>query len=261
MDLELHGKVALVTGASRGIGAAIARELGGQGVALFLTATSEADLGAVADEVRHSTGAKVGICRADLRSIGSEQNVVGAAASMFGRLDILVNCAGATRSGHVFELADDDWHTAFEVKFHGTLRTSRAAWPHLRAARGCIVNIAGNTARSGRADHAINGAVNAALLNLTKALADLGRRDGVRVNAINPGRFKTRRLATALDRIAREEGTDRQAAADRLLASSGIERFGDPSEIAWLVAYLASSRAAFIQGAIIDIDGGETRAV
>ena len=261
MELELQGKVALVTGASRGIGAAIADELAREGVDLFLVAGSRPDLTRVAERLREATQRKVAIHAADLQVPATADQVVRAAVMAFGRLDILVNCAGATRSGNFFEATDDDWLDAFGVKFHGAVRMSRSAWPHLRASRGCIVNIVGNTSRTGRAELGINGAVNAAFLNLTKVLADIGRREGVRVNAINPGRVATRRLARSLEKIAGEQSVSLEDAAKRLLDSTGIARFGEPKEIGWLVAYLASPRADFIQGAIIEIDGGETRAL
>jgi NAD(P)-dependent dehydrogenase (short-subunit alcohol dehydrogenase family) len=261
MGLGLDGKVALVTGASRGIGAAIAQVLALEGVDLFLVARGQPDVEAVARHLQETTRRTVGAGAADLRDPASAERVVGAAVEAFGRLDILVNCAGDTRSKAFFDAADDDWLDAFGVKFHGTVRMCRSAWPHLRAAGGCIVNIAGNTARSARADLAINGAVNSALLHLTRSLADVGRREGVRVNAISPGRTMTRRLDRALDRIVDEEVVSREDAARALLESSGIPRFCDPREIGWLAAYLVSSRADFIQGAIVEIDGGETRAI
>lgn len=261
MNLGLAGKVAVITGASRGLGAAIAQELAHEGVDLLLTGTSDSDLSKVAAGIREGTGRRTSAICADLASTAGATDVVQAALSTFGRIDILVNCAGATRSGHVLEISDDDWHRAFEVKFHGALRMSRAAWPHLRKTSGSIVIIAGNTARTGRFDYAINGSVNAALLNLTKALSDLGTHECVRVNAINPGRFATRRLSAAVERIAERDNIDHAAAANRLLELSGIARFGNPSEVGWLVAYLCSKQAEFIQGAIVDVDGGETRAV
>src|SRR4051812_48497082 len=108
-------------------------------------------------------------------------------------------------------------------------------------------------------EFAIGGAVNAALLNLTKVLADRGVRDGVRVNAINPGSIATERLQIRLDRFAADQGIDAAAAAERMAQSQGVARFGDPAEIARAVAFLASPQAAYCQGAILDIDGGQTR--
>ena len=261
INLQLAGKIAVVTGGSRGIGAAIAQELARQGIDLLLTGTSDADLAKVAADIRSATARRVCVFGADLASPRAGNDIIDAAISAFGQVDIVVNCAGATRSGHVLEMGDNDWQRAFAIKFHGTLRMCRAAWPHLRRSKGSIAIIAGNTARTGRFDYAINGSVNAALLNLTKALSDLGTREGVRVNAINPGRFATRRLSAALERIVDRDHVDEETARKRLLDASGIPRFGDPVEIGWLVAYLSSKCAEFIQGAVIDIDGGETRAV
>ena len=128
-----------------------------------------------------------------------------------------------------------------------------------RAARGTIVNIIGIGGRTGNADFAIGGAVNAALMNLTKVLADRGVKDGVRVNAINPGGIKTERLVTRVRAFAEERQLDAATAEGRMAEAFGVARFGEPAEIARLVAFLASPQAAFCQGAIVDADGGQTR--
>jgi len=139
------------------------------------------------------------------------------------------------------------------------MRCSRAAWPHLQASRGAIVNIVGIGGRTGSAEFAIGGAVNAALLNLTKVLADRGVKDGVRVNAINPGGIATDRLKTRVQSFAAERGLDAAAAEAEMAKSFGVARFGTPEEIARLVALLASPQAAFCQGSVVDADGGQTR--
>ena len=131
----------------------------------------------------------------------------------------------------------------------------------MKARRGSIINIIGIGSRTAGADFTIGGSVNSALLNFTKCLADLGSRDGVRVNAINPGQIATDRLTRRLDRIEKEKGIGREQALAEMARSHGIARPGAPEEIGWLAAFLASPRAAFIHSAIIDIDGGETRAL
>jgi 3-oxoacyl-[acyl-carrier protein] reductase len=195
----------------------------------------------------------------DLRAPTAPATAVAATIERFGRLDLLVNNAGATKRGDFFSLTDEDWNDGFALKFYGAIRLSRAAWPHLRDSVGGIVNIVGIGGRTGSADFAIGGAVNSALLNLTKALADRGVADGVRVNAINPGSVVTGRLENRLRTYAAERGMDEAEAVKEMTKASGVARFGDPAEIARAVAFLASPQAGFCQGAVLDIDGGETR--
>jgi len=262
MDLNLRGKTALVTGASRGIGAAIALELAREGVDVCLAARDRAKLDEVAAGIAALSGSnRTTVIAGDLRQPETVQAAVDAAAGAFGRLDILVNNAGATRRADFFTLTEDDWQDGFALKFHGYVRATRAAWPHLRAARGCIVNIVGVGSRAGSAEFTIGGAVNVALLNFTKAMADIGIRDGVRVNAINPGLVETERFGRNIERVSRLHGFDREQAIAFLLSSHGTPRVGRPEEIGWLAAYLASDRADFMQGCIIDIDGGATRSL
>ena len=189
------------------------------------------------------------------------QQAVSHAVAAFGRLDILVNNAGATKRGDFFALTEDDWQDGYALKFHGYVRATRAAWPHLKAVGGTVINIVGIGARAGTDEFTIGGSVNAALLHFTKAMAHLGIREGVRVNAINPGHIETERLTRNVARLAQARGITADAARASLLAACGTTRFGRPDEIASAVAFLASDRAAFVQGALIDIDGGENRAL
>ncbi len=255
MDLELKGKVAIVTGASRGIGRAIAAVLSAEGCRVLLAARS-ADLLA---QVAAGLPGESAVCALDLHLPQAAESVVAAALARFGALDILVNNAGATQRGDFLSLSDALWQDGFDLKFFGAMRLARAAWLHLQASRGCIVNIIGIGGRTGSAEFAIGGAVNAALLNLTKALADRGVPDGVRVNAINPGSIATGRLQTRLQRYAAEHQVDEATAARRLAQEAGVARFGEPEEIARAAAFLASPRAAYIHGAVLDVDGGQTR--
>jgi 3-oxoacyl-[acyl-carrier protein] reductase len=156
-------------------------------------------------------------------------------------------------------LSEADWADGFGLKFYGAMRLSRAAWSHLRASSGAIINIVGIGGRTGQAEFAIGGAVNAALLNLTKVLADRGVKDGVRVNAINPGGIATDRLTLRLRTFAAEHRVELAQAEEEMARAFGVARFGQPEEIARLVAFLVSPQAAFCQGAIVDADGGQTR--
>jgi 3-oxoacyl-[acyl-carrier protein] reductase len=255
MDLQLAGKVAIVTGASRGIGRAIARVLADEGMRLAIVARSDEELRQVAASLPTESLAHV----SDLRRAAAPDEAVAAAVARFGQLDLLVNNAGATKRGDFFELSDADWEDGFALKFYAAMRGSRAAWPHLKASRGSIVNIVGIGGRTGSADFTIGGAVNAAVLNLTKALADRGIADGIRVNAINPGMIRTGRLQTRLDAFAVERSLDPIEAERQMGRALGVARFGEPEDIARLVAFLASSAAGNCQGAIVDADGGQTR--
>jgi 3-oxoacyl-[acyl-carrier protein] reductase len=261
MELELNNKVALVTGASRGIGAAIATELAREGMSLCLVARDSEKLQDVAKNLANNTGTDVQVLTADLRDPVAPAQVVRDAVAHFGRLDLLVNNAGATKRADFFTLTEEDWQDGFALKFHGYVRMTRAAWPHLREARGGIVNIVGIGSRAGAAEFTIGGSVNVALLNFTKAMADIGVGASVRVNAINPGLIETDRFTRNVERVARERGLTREEATNFLVSSHGTARVGRPEEIGALVAYLASRRADFIQGCIIDIDGGATRSL
>jgi NAD(P)-dependent dehydrogenase (short-subunit alcohol dehydrogenase family) len=261
MDLGLKGKVALITGASGGIGTAIATELAREGVDVCLTARDRNKLEEVAGAIEKIFARRPAVYAGDVREPEVSSAAIAAAIAAFGRLDIMVNCAGDTKRGDFTKLSEEDWQGGFAVKFHGCVRMTRAAWPHLRQTHGVVINIVGVSARVGSAEFAIGGAVNVALLNFTKAMADLGLRDGVRVNAISPGLIETDRLARNIERLMREHSCSRDEAVSRLLAPRGTKRFGRPEEIGWLAAFLASPKAAFIHGSIIDIDGGSSRSL
>lgn len=255
MDLQLTDKVGIVTGASRGIGRAIAQTLAAEGMKLVLVARS----GDALEELARSLPTESLVQAVDLLLPDVPRQVVDATMERFGRLDLLVNNAGATVRGDFLKLSDADWADGYALKLFGAMRCCRAAWPHLQATRGSIVNIVGIGGRTGSAEFAIGGSVNAALLNLTKVLADRGVNDGVRVNAINPGAVVTDRLQLRIQRLAADKGIDEATASAELARDMKIARFGEPTEIASLVAFLASPQAAYCQGTIIDADGGQTR--
>ena len=255
MDTQQKDRVAIVTGASRGIGRAIAQELASQKMRLVLVARSEDLL----KEVAASIGGECLVHVADLRQHDSASRVIRATIARFERIDVLVNNAGATKRGDFLELSDADWDDGFALKFFGAMRLSRMAWPHLMASQGTIINVIGVGGRTASAEFTIGGSVNSALLNLTKALAHRGLTDGVRVNAVNPGAIATERLQRRIKAVSEEQGLDYDAAAKAMLQKLGISRFGTPEEIAKAVAFLASSAASYCQGSILDVDGGETR--
>jgi 3-oxoacyl-[acyl-carrier protein] reductase len=255
MDFKLAGKVAIVTGASRGIGRAIAQTLAAEGMKLALVARSKDQL----DQLAKSFKTDCLVHAVDLRTRDAASSVIDATMKKFGIIDVLVNNAGATKRGDFFELTDDDWEDGFALKFFGAMRLCRASWTHLMASRGAIVNIIGIGGRTGSAEFAIGGSVNAAFRLFTKALADRGVKDDVRVNAINPGFIKTERLETRLKTFAEEHKIPLSQAETQLAKATGVARFGEPSEVANAVAFLASPVSAYCHGSLLDIDGGQTR--
>lgn len=255
MELGLRDSVAIVTGASRGIGRAIAQVLAGEGMRLSLVARSSADLTELADDLPTDVLTHA----VDLRDPAVAARVVEATAQHFGQLDLLVNNAGATVRGDFLGLSEQQWEDGYALKLFGAVRCTRAAWPHLVLSGGSVVNIIGIGGRTGSSEFTIGGSVNAALMNLTKSLADRGVSDGIRVNAINPGSIKTDRLTSRITTHAAARGITQEQAQTELAAAARVARFGEPAEIARVVAFLASTASSYVQGAVIDVDGGATR--
>jgi 3-oxoacyl-[acyl-carrier protein] reductase len=175
MEFNITNKVALITGASRGIGCAIAQTLSAEGMRVALVARSQDLL----DKLAASLLTESLVIATDLRHPTAPADAVTTTLARFGSLDLLVNNAGATKRGDFLDLTEEDWSDGFALKFYSAVRCSRAAWKHLQVSHGSIINIIGVGGRTGSAEFAIGGAVNAALMNLTKVLADRGVKDGV----------------------------------------------------------------------------------
>ncbi len=256
MAADTTRKVALITGANRGIGRGIALELAASGCSIMLAARDGAALEATASEVR-ALGVEADIHAADLRETDTPATLATATERRFGRLDILINNAGAARRGDFFKLTDDDWVDGFALKFFAHVRLTRAAWPMLKAAGGSVITIAGIGARAPVHDYMVGASVIGAQLAFMKALADIGKQDGVQTNTINPGSVETDRFAGRLALIRKKTGLDETSAKEHHRRELDITRFGRPEDVAGLVAYLVSPRGRWIHGAAIDIDGGQ----
>jgi NAD(P)-dependent dehydrogenase (short-subunit alcohol dehydrogenase family) len=255
---NLTGKVAIVTGASRGIGRAIAMRLAKEGAKTVLCARTVGALESAVSQIERDGGSAISLAL-DLRLPESPAQLAHFAARHFHSIDIVVNNAGATKREAFLNLADDDWLDGFALKFFGAVRLTRAAWPHLKASRGSVINISGTGGRTPGAEFTIGGSVNAAVQSFTKAMAELGVADGVQVNVINPGSIRTGRLQRRLEALAADNGTDLATAERKMIAATKTTRIGEPEDIAALVAFIAGPEGQFLQGAMIDMDGGATK--
>ena len=256
MEEELSGKVALVTGSSRGIGRGIALELARAGSDVVLTGRGEDKLKAVAAEIE-ALGRKAAIHAADLTANAEPADLVAALERSFGRLDILVCNAGAARRGDFFTLNDRDWNDGFALKFFAHVRLCRQVWPYLKKTGGSIVFISGIGARTPVADYMIGATVIGASLAFMRALAEIGRKDGVQVNTVNPGSVDTDRFRHRLAIIMNKTSLDEAAAIEHHRKELDVTRFGTPQDVAGLVCFIVSPRGSWIHGSAMDIDGGQ----
>ena len=258
MELGLTGKVALVTGSSRGIGRGIAEMLAQEGCDLVLAGTSEQALQEAAAAVG-AHGHRVETLALDLRQEEAPAALATVVRRGWGRLDILVNNAGTTKRGDFLKLTDADWADGYALKFFAHVRLTREAWPLLKAQRGSLVTIAGIGGKEPEAPFTIGSSVNAACVAFSKAMADIGKTDGVQVNTIHPSYVETERFWRRIKADMERTGQDEAAVREWHRKDIGVTRFGTPDDIGGLIAFIVSPRGAWLHGATIDMDGGEVK--
>ena len=265
MDLGLQGKKAIVAGASRGIGKAIAIDLAREGVDMAIVSRSQADLDKTAQEIRDDTGRTVIPIALDVTQRDQVDRVVAEAAAQLGGLHILVNSASlpggsATATGPIESVVDEDLISDFNVKYVGALRMSRAAIPFLKEQGwGRIINISGGNARN--AGNLSGGARNVSMVHMTKTLSVQLGRFGITVNCIHPGITRTERTPGMLEARAAQLGItaeelEKQDFAPDAPRGNAICRMVDAMEIAYVTSFLASDRAWSITGEVISANGG-----
>jgi NAD(P)-dependent dehydrogenase (short-subunit alcohol dehydrogenase family) len=252
MDLQLSGKRALVTGASRGIGAAIVRHLAAEGCALAITARSAEKLDALADEIRAAHGVRVDVIPFDLAVSGNAEVL----ADRTGPIDILINNAGAIPAGRLHEVDDATWRTVWEVKLFGYINLTRAVYPMMAATGGgVIVNVCGASGERPKSNYICGAVANTALMSFSQALGGDSMNDGIRIVALNPGPVATERLVTLTRASAAEKLGDPERWRE-LWQPLPEGRAASVSEIANAAIFLASPRSSYTSGTVITVDGG-----
>src|SRR6476646_6565204 len=258
MPGEFQGKVVVITGGSRGIGREIAVDFAKAGAQTVIVSSSETNLAAASKTVAAAGGHAPVAIAVNLKTLDGCEQVLKQVEGKFKRCDILVNSAGATKAGNFVDLPDDAWMDGYALKFFGCVRMCRLFWPMLKTAQGHVVNIIGGAARTPGADFTIGGSVNAAMGNFSKSLSQIGKRDGVNVNAIHPGATDTERFGELLDQRSRASGKSIDVLRKEATAKDGIRRIGKPEDISALTLFLCTGRARHIQGTAIAVDGGST---
>jgi len=262
MDLELKGKVAVVGGASKGLGRACAEALAQEGVKVALCSRSRPDLDKTAQEIRDATGAEMLVFAGDLDRPETIRDLIAATLDRFGHLDILVNNSGGPPLARAHNATEEQWATAVQRSLLFFARMSREAVPHLkRQGGGRIINILASTVYQPIPNLALSGATRMGVVAFAKSLADEVGRDGILVNNVCPGSILTDRMLSNVTARAKELGISVDEALAQRAAETAVGRIGDPRELAYLVAFLASGKASYITGTTILVDGGLVRSV
>jgi len=256
----MSNSVAIVTGASQGIGQATAIRLARDFPALVLVARSRSKLDETAEAVR-AAGAKTLVIDADLARPEAAKAVVDQTLAAFRRIDALLNIAGAVPQIDLFDMSDEQWNAGLALKLHGARRLTVAAWPALKAAKGAVVLMSGNSALFPKAPYAAVGTINAAIVALAKAFSDRGIADGVQVNSVLPGPVMTSRRRSYLEHWAPLDEMSVEEATANFPKEAGIARYGEPEEIAELMAFLVSPAARWMTGSTLPMDGGEVKSI
>ncbi len=259
MNKPFSGKVAVVSGGSKGIGCAIARRLSSDGADIMLLASNGNRLQSAAAGMSADTGGRVEYFTRDLRTLEGCEESVAAVKSIYGRCDILVNSAGATKGGKFTAQPDEEWIDGLALKLFSAVRLSRSLWPLLTDAKGTVLNIVGGWARTPEPDFMVGGIANASLASFTKALARQGNRDDVNVNGIYPGATRTERMRGIMETRAEVENRSFEDIEGSMIEREQIRRLGEPEDVAALAAFLCSPEARHIQGTAIAVDGGATQ--
>jgi 3-oxoacyl-[acyl-carrier protein] reductase len=250
--------VAIVTGASQGIGRATALRLAKDFSAVVLAARNPEALKEVTAAVK-STGAEPLAFALDLGRRESAETLVRGTLDHFGRIDALLNIAGAVPQINLFEMTDEQWQSGLELKLHGARRVTILAWEALKATKGSVVLISGSAALDPKPGFAAVATINAAIIALAKAFSEQGIKDGIQVNSVVPGPVMTGRRQSFMEKWAPAHGMTVEEATKKFPEETGISRYGKSEEIADLMAFLVSPAAKWLTGTSVRMDGGEIK--
>jgi 3-oxoacyl-[acyl-carrier protein] reductase len=256
----MTNSVVVVTGASQGIGRSTAVRLAQDFKSVVLVARNRSKLEETAVDVAaaHATPLVIDL---DLSERRSATAVIERVLSTFGRIDALINVAGAVPQIDLFEMTDEQWDAGLALKLHGARRLTIEAWPALKSCKGSVVFMSGNSALFPKAPYAAVGTINAAIVALAKAFSDRGIVDGVQVNSVLPGPVMTGRRRSYLQHWASIHHMTVAEATEKFPRDAGIARYGEPQEIAELMAFLVSPAARWMTGSTLRMDGGEVKSI
>ena len=262
MDLGLRGKVALVAGASQGMGRATALGFAREGAKVAICARGEAALNEAAAMIRKQTGGEVLAMVADMSRPDDIKKFVNDSAAHFGRVDVIVNNAGGPPPGEFMKFTDDDWHNAFNLSFMSTMRMTREAVPHMRqVGGGKVINITSYSVKEPIIGLVLSNAVRSAVIGLAKTLSRELARDHILFNNVCPGRIDTERAQKLNKARADRLGRPVQEINKEMAAEVPLGRYGTAEEAADLIVFLGSDRASYVTGTTIQVDGGLIRAI
>lgn len=256
----MNTKVAIVTGASRGIGAATAVRLARDFGKIVLVART-ADLLQETAQAVAAAGAEALAIASDLRVPAAAEQVVQTTLARFGRIDAVVNIAGAVPQIDLFDMSDEQWDDGMALKLHGARRLAIRAWDALKQSKGSVIFTSGNSAEAPKSAFAAVATINAAIVAAAKAFADQGIADGIQVNSVLPGPVMTGRRRAYLEKYAPAHGMTVDQAIEKFPAQAGITRYGEPEDIAELMAFILSPAARWMTGTALRMDGGEIKSV
>lgn len=262
MDLELRNKVAIVGGASKGLGRACAQVLAEEGMKVVMCSRIEADLEQAAQDVRSKTNTDVFAFAGDLEKNETIKKLIEATAQKYGRIDVLVSNSGGPPLAKSYEATEEQWATAIQRSLLFFARMSREVLPHMRAQKsGRIINILASTVYQPIPNLALSGATRMGVVAFAKSLADEVGRDGILVNNIAPGSLLSERMLGNVTARAKELGISLEKMLEERAKETAVGRIGEPRELANLVAFLASGKSSYITGTTIRVDGGLVRSV